>query len=354
MYNYTGGGDILWITPPCHIPPLAWGPTPPQVGVSPLPSCQNVRIWGIIPSVNRKKFLGKLTPISKIFSYRQKKILVEISEKHNFVKKIHIMTRLELATKKFYQRMEGRPYLGMTLEEYILECYLDYPPSSYGKYIQEKIIFDCERIGKVGIQSVSDRKNNGDCKLVYPFGQQTIVHEDGGKKYVVYLTVGEKYYQKLNFEIKCSFLGKKGYYTIRNLRPYQEIKGGYILCLIDCENDFQPQFFVINSDALFREFTLSHMNGTNEQHTDGSFENYGITIKKDSSSYDTLKELNLLSGTNIEDLYTYLNEKYSELKSEFNSNKEHIKELRDSICEYFEKKLNLNIGDILNKKGSLL
>jgi hypothetical protein len=253
------------------------------------------------------------------------------------------MTRLQLATNKFHQRIDGRPHLGTTLKEYILECYLDYPPSSYGKYIQEKIIHDCERFGKVGIRTVSDKKNNGDCRLVYPFGKHSILYDNGEEKYGFSFIVGEKYHQQLNFEIKCSFLGKKGYYTLRNLRPYQEIEGGYIICLIDCENRFEPRFFVIDSNDLFGEFTLSHMNGTNQEHREGSFENYGITIKNGSHSYYTLKKLNLLSGTNIEDLYEYLNKKYSELKLSFNSNREYRKEFQDFICEHFEKNFKLDV-----------
>ena len=64
-----GGGDNLYITPPHHIPPLAWGCLPPLYPVSPLPPCQNVVNGGIIPSVKRKKFSGKNDPLSEIYVY---------------------------------------------------------------------------------------------------------------------------------------------------------------------------------------------------------------------------------------------------------------------------------------------
>ena len=53
--NYIGGGDnFMWITPL-----LAWGYTPPSVGVSPLPSLSECQLGGIIPYVTQKNFWEK-------------------------------------------------------------------------------------------------------------------------------------------------------------------------------------------------------------------------------------------------------------------------------------------------------
>ena len=53
--KYTGGGDnFMWITPL-----LAWGHTPPSVGVSPLPSLSECQLGGIIPYVTQKNFWEK-------------------------------------------------------------------------------------------------------------------------------------------------------------------------------------------------------------------------------------------------------------------------------------------------------
>ena len=58
-----GGGYNMLITyrgpPPC----LAWGYTPPPPPVSPLIYDKMTEIGGTIPSVNQKKFLGKMDPL---------------------------------------------------------------------------------------------------------------------------------------------------------------------------------------------------------------------------------------------------------------------------------------------------
>jgi hypothetical protein len=46
-----------------HIPPLWHGGIPLPTTVSPLSPCQNVTKGGTIPSVNQKKFLGKMDPL---------------------------------------------------------------------------------------------------------------------------------------------------------------------------------------------------------------------------------------------------------------------------------------------------
>jgi hypothetical protein len=253
------------------------------------------------------------------------------------------MDKLQSAKNKFYKNKGEKPFLGNSFQEFILDCYLDHSPSSYGKYIQHKIIHDCKVYGKLDVDHISDRKNMGDCRLFYPSQKYFVGCEVEGKKYEISFRVGTKYFQELNFEVKCSFLGKTNCYTIRNIRPYQKIDGGYIICLVDCEKDFTPEFYVIDPKVLFSDFTITHMNGVASEHKGTSFENYGITVKKDSYSHVTLKENNLLSGTNIEDLYSYLHEKRSDLEGKFLNNVKDKKEFNRFISDGFKNSYNISV-----------
>lgn len=262
------------------------------------------------------------------------------------------MTKLDLANDKFFKRKYNTPNSHLPFNEFILDCYLDYPPASYGKYIQNKIILDCCRNHVFGLKCVSDKNNNGDLKLIYPtYGRNfTTIYEENDKKYGLVTNFGSTYDYELNFELKCSFLGKNGHYALRNLRPYQKIDGGYIICLIDCENNFTPEFYVIESYVLFEHFKLSHMNGTKEQHIDSGFENYGITIEKYSYNHHILKKNNLLSGTKIEDLYSYLKIQFHNLEQKFMS----CPKIRDFIVSGYKKVHNIKVtGEYIIKPSPL-
>lgn len=248
------------------------------------------------------------------------------------------MTKLQLAQSKFYKRKETNPPYHLTLQEFIIDCFLDYSPSSYGKYIQDKIIGSCCS-GGVFLKRVSDKANKGDCEMVYPIHSLDNVYEKNGKKHYFTWNPSEKFRIKENYEIKVSYLGKNNNYTLRNLRPYQNVVGGYIICLIDCVSDFEPNFYLVDESVIFQHFTLSHMNGVGSEHQHNQgFENYGISIGDGSHSHDILKEHNRLKGTTLENLVSFLNERYIEMKDEFLKNREELNIEFNEGCErYFDK-----------------
>jgi hypothetical protein len=260
-----------------------------------------------------------------------------------FVKNKH-MSRIQLAKDKYNKRRDTNPPYHLSLQEFIIECFLDYAPASYGKYLQEKIVRSCFREG-VNIKRISDKENKGDCELVYPFSSLKTEHDGYNGKHMFTWTPSEKFKVKKNFEIKVSYLGKNGKYTLRNLRPYQNMVGGYIICLIDCDLDFQPKFYLVDELVIFQNFTLSHMNGVGSEHnTNQGFENYGISIGDGSYGHIVLRDNNKLLGTTFEDLISYFKETQSEMKTEFLKNdKELLVEFNEGCERYYARQYLNNL-----------
>lgn len=233
------------------------------------------------------------------------------------------MSYLYLATKKFHKRKNGKPNYAQSLHDFVLECYVNHPPASYGKYIQDKIILDCQSDVGYILEGVSDRLDCGDFSVVYPTDTNLITLNDLKKITCLdVVTISNKYSETSNFEIKVSFLGRSGSYSIRNIRPHQHINGGYLICLIDCENNFNIEFYLLDKSVILNHFKLSHMNGVSSQHENNEFENYGFRIDKDSNIHNIVREKNLLGGTTMEDLTSYIKSEHLIVKNNFLQNKE--------------------------------
>jgi hypothetical protein len=238
--------------------------------------------------------------------------------------------KLEKAKRRFYNsRINDVPY-HLPFNEFILDCYLGYPPASYGKYLEKRIIMEIEKFGVSGIPS---KLNQGDCKLYFNpkdvYDSTLIKSAEKGTHFRFYHPDLLKFALALNYEIKCSYLGQDGCYSIRNIKTYQNIDGGYIFCFIDCENDFTPEFYLVDFSVLERHFRMSHMNGVSSEHKGRVFKNMSITIAKGSDDYYVLKFYNKLGGTNLEDLISYFDKKSSEMKIQFYQNEEYQSELAE-------------------------
>jgi len=208
----------------------------------------------------------------------------------------------------------------LSLNEFIMYCYLHCDPSSYGKFIMGRLLMEVKKSVK-SVSGVSDKIDRGDFSLSYPYND--FVEMDVNGEQVNYLLNSP--YKKFEsfYEGKVSFLGKNGNYQIRNIRPYQNINGGFLICLVDCENNFNVEYYVINSQMLRDTFSLSHMNGSKKHHEDSSFNNMGTGFFKGSKQHLQMRALSKLNGTSFNSLVNYLIKTNNKLKSNFNQTEEY-------------------------------
>jgi hypothetical protein len=177
------------------------------------------------------------------------------------------MNYLELAKQKFSKSKEV-DYM-LPLNHFIMDCYVRLNPCSYGLRIASKICIDSS------LPQVSSRLGLGDCM------------------------VGERAY-----EIKVSFLSQENTYCITHIRMWQKFTH-YILCFVDCRDNFTPNFIVLNKFEL-NKLNLGAMNNTKEANVDNHNIELRVTIKKDSKEYNFLLRNNLLNGTSYGDLREYI------------------------------------------------
>jgi hypothetical protein len=218
-----------------------------------------------------------------------------------------LQIKLELAKKLRTTKKNGStiPDLDLPFNEFILECYLHSYPCSYGKYIEQKFIHDINKT-KSYVNELSPKMNKGDFELDRP----TYFYHEGMPVY---------YYnkEKFSFELKTSFLGKDDGYSVRNIKPYQEINGGYVICLVDCDNDFKEEIYVVDFADLKKSFTLTHMDGTADKHSEDGFKNLGLSFKKDSYTHMLLDRLSKMSGTSFNDFKEYVNKISEKIHNDF-------------------------------------
>lgn len=170
---------------------------------------------------------------------------------------------LTLAKQKFEQSNEVD--FNMDLNDFITDCYVRLKPCSYGVRIQQKIVSD------LNLVSIQPCENIGDAVI--------------GKKRV---------------EIKVSFLDKKGCYHLTHLRMWQKFQY-YLFCLIDCENDFTPKFYVVDKYVL-NKIKMTPMNGTKESNSDNINIELRSTVRKNGESHKLFIKENKLDGTSFESL----------------------------------------------------
>lgn len=226
------------------------------------------------------------------------------------------MTRLEQALEKYNSK--GEPInFRLPFEEFIYECYNKHNPSSYGGYIQKRIEQELLQNG-INILSISSVEDRGDFEI---YVQHKIPFENN---------------LKINFEIKTSFLGKTDGYTIRNIRPYQKLSGGYVLCLIDCSNNFNIEFYVVDYKTLTSYLNMSHMNGTSSQHKEEGFQNYGTGFHRDSYSFDMIKKHSKIKGNTLEDLISYFKGLQKKMFDDMMVSEEVIQYKKNRLFQYEE------------------
>lgn len=236
------------------------------------------------------------------------------------------MEKLERAINKFKNKNNLSLNYKVPIDEFILDCYLNCDPSSYGSYIQKKVELDCIN-NKIDIVSISPKENRGDFEILtrYSYDYNSDFEFEEVPDYDIPV---------VNFEFKSSFLGKTNGYTIRNIRPYQKIYGGYVICLIDCQDDFRKEFHLVSYETLSVIFNMTHMNGISSQHNGDGFKNYGVSFRKNSDEHKSLKRHSKLNGSTIEDLMSYLKTAQLNLRESIMNSPEVIKYMDGIIYKH--------------------
>ena len=175
--------------------------------------------------------------------------------------------KLKLAKAKF--KRSKNIDVCQILMDYILDCYTILNPCSYGARIEKYV---CKLLNLV---TISSKLSLGDFKYKDTFG-----------------------------EFKMSYLSQDLQYHITHIRQWQKFKY-YLIMFIDCENDFEPEFYFIPKNVI-NKFKLSSMVGTQETNLDNQNVDLRVTIKKGSKEHNLLKKHNLLKGTSIEDIKEYM------------------------------------------------
>jgi hypothetical protein len=177
-------------------------------------------------------------------------------------------TELEIATNKFEQSKKFEVDLNVDIQHFVTMCYNRLKPCSYGNWIQRKIAYD------IGAYNIQPSKNKGDILL-----------------------------KKTFYEVKSSFLGKTNGYRITHLRLWQDVKF-YMICFVDCENSFQPEFYVVDK-LVFHKMNLCAMNGTTDANSKNLNVELSVTIKKNDTNHNLLKKYNLMKGNTYNDLILF-------------------------------------------------
>ena len=201
------------------------------------------------------------------------------------------------------------------MDNFILRMYINCNPASYGKKFVKKLLYDQEGL----LHGVSDRKDRGDIKISYPSlsDEQRTIYDPINNRIKVLRDETDS--SRKFFEVKISYLSKNGNYSVRNIRPHQEFDY-FLLCFVDCEDDFKPQFMVVDKDSITcfpLIYKLTPMNGTKEANRDNSSIGYGLTVSKNGRNHNNLISSNLLNGTSYSNVIDFLNLTQKELKEEY-------------------------------------
>jgi hypothetical protein len=175
-----------------------------------------------------------------------------------------------LTTAKEKFNMNKTMDYSLSLNDFICSAYVKLNPCSYGSQIQERLRRE------LNVDKVKASENVGDFKIKSRY-----------------------------FELKVSFLSNKTpTYNITHIRPWQHINY-YLLCFVDCKNDFRPNFYLINKQDI-NKFKLAPMNGTPQSNSSNFNIELRTTISNDSGDIKVLKRLNLLKDTSLESLKRFI------------------------------------------------
>ena len=174
---------------------------------------------------------------------------------------------IELAKERYNQGNDVD--FNLDFNNFICQCYIKLKPCSYGTRIEQKIVKE------LGCEVNNASLNIGDISFL-------------GK----------------NSEVKVSFLSQSKTYNVTHIRMWQKFHM-YLFCFIDCDNNFTPEFYLIDKYIL-NKVKMTPMNGTKLSNSENNNIELRTTIKKGGDIHKLLKQSNRLSGTTLEDLKFYI------------------------------------------------
>ena len=165
--------------------------------------------------------------------------------------------------------------LNLPINEFILESQKEIP-AVYGKLMVKKIIGDSD----YKIRPTPDSENRGDCHIGY-------------KNY---------------YEVKTSYLNKSNRFSLRNIRPWQNLDC-FILCLIDTSNreKYKSYFYCLPKDIILNNPVLVFTGQNNTKESNDKNMEVGLSTTFSVNDHSWLfKKNNLLKGTSYDDLMNYI------------------------------------------------
>lgn len=177
---------------------------------------------------------------------------------------------MEQYVQEAYKRLEGSksPKFTDCLHKFICDC-AGLIPARYGPLIQNKVIRDLNAIGVKSDQERGDFRKN-----------------------------------KTYFEFKSSFLSKGHLYSITNIRDWHKFDY-YVLCFINVQNNFTPNFYVIKKDDV-KKLKLRGMNGTAESNEVNTNVGMRVTLDINSKDFELFESMNLLKDKSFESLNEFI------------------------------------------------
>ena len=186
-----------------------------------------------------------------------------------------IMDYLQIATEKYLTNNKLPDHVwDISFNEFVMASFAHCEPNSRGCKFVTKLINDSEG----HIKKVSAKLKMGDVKI------------------------GNTYN-----EVKNPYLCRESKsFRITNIRPWQDFTN-FIICLVDCEDNFKAHFFVIRKNDLLSHSLVNLIN----QHPDADSDKYNtkrnmvIQMEKNDMLH-VLNSVTLLRGTTYEDFVDYV------------------------------------------------
>jgi len=224
-------------------------------------------------------------------------------------------TLLEVATEKFKKSKKGVTDFSKDFQTFLIECFIHLTPASYGYQIQNRILGSLKKI-----QVKSSKDNCGDFTIgnwelllcneylaqvmkFYEFNKYFMGENTIAPFRNVLLTILQEISIRycLPCEIKVSYLNKNSkYYTLRNLRPYQNYTH-YLIVFVDCDDSFKYKISLVNKNVINNLLTLSDMHGVKDVNIDVTNRHLGCVVNKNSYEESVIfDECNLLESNSLE------------------------------------------------------